>query len=215
SPYQQYAQAGPVPARAEEKAQKTICGCPLIVFVLTCIVAVLSAAVIGLAAGTGVEANRASGCQSRYDLLNTSLATGTASSPAATSTSYNSLTNGCTDNPDKVTKTIYKSFKYLGAETFVMYCNRDTPHNPLMGLFVADFNGCMDACASWSRYVPDTMNSSSVNSTCQAVSYIPLWNDREAALKGTAPGNCYLKAGPQNETGLLVKNIGTEVHAAI
>ncbi len=104
----------------------------------------------------------------------------------------------------------------LGSQRYVIYCNHDTPNDPLIGLFVADFSSCMDACASWTKYEPAVLDSTTVvNATCEAVSFIPLWTDRSKALTGGAPGNCYLKAGPQNETGLLVKDIGTEVHAGL
>ncbi len=85
-----------------------------------------------------------------------------------------------------------------------------------MSIFASDFNTCMDACASWSKYMPGVLDSNTaINATCQGVSFIPLWTVKANASAGGAPGNCYLKPGPQNETALETKDIGTEVHAAI
>jgi hypothetical protein len=97
-----------------------------------------------------------------------------------------------------------------------MYCNSDTVYGPLMSLFVGDFDDCMDACASYSYYTAsDFSNGTLVNQTCAAVSFVPLWTNRTAAFIGGAPGNCYLKPGPQNRTALYTPNIGTECHSAI
>jgi hypothetical protein len=95
-----------------------------------------------------------------------------------------------------------------------MYCNRDTPGGPLLSLFAADFNTCMDACSAYTKYEP-SMFGSNANTTCAGVSFIPLWTAKANASAGGAPGNCYLKPAPQNVSGLSVPNIGTEVHAAI
>lgn len=89
-----------------------------------------------------------------------------------------------------------------------MYCNHDTPNPPLYSLFVTDFNGCMDACAAWNSYSESKTN-------CSGVSFIPLWSIYANALKGKAPGDCYLKPGPQNQTALTKPDIGTECHAGI
>jgi hypothetical protein len=75
----------------------------------------------------------------------------------------------------------------------------------------------MDACAAYTKYVPSANGngSSDANATCQAVSFIPAWTNKLTAERGGAPGNCYLKPGPQNETGLNVPEIGVDCHAAI
>ena len=81
----------------------------------------------------------------------------------------------------------------------------------------------MDACAAYTKYVPASFsgNSSSgsdtvvANTTCEAVSFIPAWTSKVTANQGGAPGNCYLKGGPQNETGLTTPNIGVDCHAAV
>jgi hypothetical protein len=72
----------------------------------------------------------------------------------------------------------------------------------------------MDACAAWTTYLPRSFNNTA-NATCEAVSFIPAWTSKVTASDGKAPGNCYLKGGPQNETGLKVPNIGTDCHAGV
>jgi len=54
----------PMPARTKPTTAK-ICGCAPIVFILSCIIALLSVAVVGLAAGTGIESNRANEAASK------------------------------------------------------------------------------------------------------------------------------------------------------
>lgn len=84
---------------------RTICGCTLLVFILSCIIALLSAAVIGLAAATGIEAQRASSAVSSLAALNAT-ATSTGTSPTATAV----LDDGCSNNAANVNKTLYTSF---------------------------------------------------------------------------------------------------------
>jgi hypothetical protein len=72
----------------------------------------------------------------------------------------------------------------------------------------------MDACAAYTKYVPSSFGNSN-NATCAAVSFIPAWTSNVTALAGGAPGNCYLKAGPQTEGELKTPNIGVDCHAAI
>lgn len=83
-----------------------------------------------------------------------------------------------------------------------------------MSLFAADFDACMDSCASYSFYEPKFFGNN-VNTTCGGVSFIPLWTQKANATTGKAPGNCYLKPAPQNVNNLTIPNIGTECHAAI
>ncbi len=109
----------------------------------------------------------------------------------------------------------------LGTFKFTRYCNRDAPNTPLMSLFVPDFATCMDACASYTHYMPGTLgaalpsNTTNLNTTCAAVSYIPAWGVKSVALAGGAPGNCYLKPGPQEVGKLTTPNIGVDCHAAV
>lgn len=201
-------------------------------FLLSCAIAILFAAVIGLAASTGVENIRANDNEKRAAALNASLAAAEAAAASATATaatvtitmdsnpsatSFPVLTNGCSDDPKGTTGKNYTSFPLLGSQTFTMACNKDTIHAPLMGLFVSNFQTCMDACSSYSRSVPNSFGGATgnVNATCGAVSFIPLWTVQDKALAGGAPGNCYLKPGPMGLADLKTANIGTECHSAV
>jgi hypothetical protein len=74
----------------------------------------------------------------------------------------------------------------------------------------------MDACAAYTKYVPKSFSGAgTTNTTCAAVSFIPAWTNKTFANDGGAPGNCYLKPGPQNESALVTPNIGTDCHAAV
>ncbi|KAF7559409.1 hypothetical protein G7046_g4731 [Stylonectria norvegica] len=211
---------------SEKKRKGSICGCSLLVLVLAIIIAVLSAAVIGLAAGTGVATSNYNDANSKLEALRASFSsataqpsatdatatssgtqTATSSSATSTSTSYSNITNGCSDTNEKVTGDTYNP-AFFDKPTFTMYCNHDTPNPALFSLFAPDFNGCMDACAAWNSY-----NTSKAN--CEAVSFIPLWSIVAFAVAGGAPGDCYLKPGPQSKSKLTDPNIGTEVHAAL
>ena len=82
-------------------------------------------------------------------------------------------------------------------------------------MFAANFDTCMDACAAWNKYALGLFGDNGTNKSCDAVSFIPLWTDKGIAQDGAAPGNCYLKPGPQGESNLKSNNIGTEVHSAL
>ncbi|KAG5979117.1 hypothetical protein E4U55_005552 [Claviceps digitariae] len=192
--------------------------CPPIVLVLSVVIAVLSALVVGLAAGTGVAANNYRSEQNRFRDLQASYSslvasrTGSASASASPTGApdYSKISNGCSEDNESTTGTFYRP-DFFGKPRFTMYCNKDAANTPLYSLFTADFNTCMSACASWNSY-----NASANGATsCEAVSFIPLWSDLVMAVKGKAPGDCYLKPGPQSVTKLQTPNIGTECHAAI
>ncbi|KAK2033699.1 hypothetical protein LX32DRAFT_635158 [Colletotrichum zoysiae] len=195
-----------------QKKRKTICGCTFLIFLLSIIIAVLAAAVIGLAAGTGVEASRANQALEKLAALEASggSATATATGASATATGFASITNNCSNNDETTTGQTYTT-DFFGKKTFVQFCNANAPNPPLMSLFTANFDNCMDACAAFTSYEPGFNG----NATCQAVSFIPLWTTAEGAVAGKAPGNCYLKPGPQTQDKLETPNIGTECHAAI
>lgn len=95
--------------------------------------------------------------------------------------------------------------------SYTMYCHRDTPNTPLFSLFAGDFNGCMEACTAWNSY-PETNGTA-----CEAVSFIPYWSVIANAKEGGAPGDCYLKPGPQSKGDLSEPDIGaeTEYHCAL
>ncbi|KAK9422495.1 hypothetical protein SUNI508_00358 [Seiridium unicorne] len=213
SPY-----AGTYPEPVRRSKSGTICGCTLLVFILSTIIALLSAAVIGLAAGTGVEASRANDAEASLSAIKAggAAATTTVTAPAAASTGdFNALDRNCTSNSNGVTGTTYTS-SFFNDATYTIYCNQDTPNTPLQSLFVGNFDDCMDACSSYSDYMPSNFpNSTATNSTCAGVSFIPAWTNRTTAVDGTAPGNCYLKPGVLNSTSLYSPTSGEETHAGI
>ncbi|KAI0467713.1 hypothetical protein F4859DRAFT_493391 [Xylaria cf. heliscus] len=183
------------------EAQRRPYGCPIPVFLLSTAIALLSLAVIGLAVGTGLETRRANISESKL---------------AALTSNLTSIDRGCSANPDAVTGTTYTS-QFLGRQTFKIYCNSNAPIAPLLSLFVGNFDDCIDACAFYSSDMPGNFPnvSRSTNTTCAAVSYIPAWTNRTTAMSNNAPGNCYLKPGPQNATALEQPQNGGIVHAAI
>ncbi|KAK3390505.1 hypothetical protein B0H63DRAFT_519723 [Podospora didyma] len=218
SPFSSHAQT----ATAQNPSKsRTICGCSLLVFILSCIIALLSAACIGLAAGTGIESQRANDATGKFATLSASMAAIAAATPTTTTTgggcvatSTAAIDDNCASDPGGVNKTVYRAFSILSNASFKRYCNLDAPNPPLLSLFTSDFKTCMDACAAYSKYEPGFFGSN-VNTTCSAVSFIPAWTNKTTALLGTAPGNCYLKPGPQSEGNLTTPNIGVSVHAAL
>ncbi|POS75774.1 hypothetical protein DHEL01_v205825 [Diaporthe helianthi] len=205
------------PSDGGKKKKGAICGCSTLVFVLCVIIALLSAAVIGLAAGTGVEASRANTADERVAQLSSSLAAATATAtgdaPSASSTSFARLDRNCSADPSAVTGTTYDAFSLFGNWSFTIQCNKDAKGGPLIALFAPDFDTCMDHCASYNQYIPNLFGSNDTNTTCGGISFIPLWTPKAEALKGSAPGNCYLK--PTQTGDLDTPNIGTECHAAV
>ncbi|KAK8080373.1 hypothetical protein PG997_008191 [Apiospora hydei] len=207
---------GPLPSDlgGRRKESPKIMGCSVVVFTLAAIVAILSAAVIGLAAGTGVEANRANTAESNLAALRANMTNN--SSSGAEGGSYNAITLGCSSNPVGVSGTTYTS-KFFDQSSYQIACNKETPIAPLQGIFVGNFDDCIDACASYTKYTLENFanTTSNTNKTCSGVTFVPGWTDRQTALKGFAPGNCYLKPGPQSKSKLTVPNNGQETHSAI
>ncbi|KAI3318699.1 hypothetical protein HD806DRAFT_511614 [Xylariaceae sp. AK1471] len=190
------------PIEPPRETPKRVCGCSILVLLLSTFIALLSITVIGLAAGTGIQTNRANNAESRLATLMSNLS---------------NIDRGCSANPDAVTATSYTS-KFFSRPTYQIYCNNDAPNPPLQSFFVGNFDDCMDACASYSAYTPGNFPNNTIprNSTCSGVSFIPDWTNRTTAVAGNAPGNCYLKPGPQNTTALTHPNSnGPAVHAAI
>jgi hypothetical protein len=106
-PFSQHAMTDP----STKRSKGVICGCNLLVFILSCIIALLSAAVIGLAAGTGVEAHRANDATNKLASISASQPTKTTTvTAAATPTSFNDIDRGCSNDPDGVSGTGYTSF---------------------------------------------------------------------------------------------------------
>ncbi|KAL7791880.1 hypothetical protein V8C37DRAFT_402747 [Trichoderma ceciliae] len=212
----------------ETKKTAATAGGISLVLVLSIIIAILSAAVIGLAAGTGVATKNYNDANSKLRVLSSSLAAAqatpppnktpdsistpvsTGSSPSSTATDWNGITNGCSDDAQDVSGLIYTSQSFASTN-FTIHCNKDTINAPLFSIFAPNFNGCMDACAAW-----NTAYSKTTTNTCVAVSFVPSWSVVATALAGHAPGDCYLKPGPQTSKNLTTPNIGGgEVHAAI
>ncbi|TLS29712.1 hypothetical protein PpBr36_01247, partial [Pyricularia pennisetigena] len=201
---------------AEQSKKKTLCGCSVIVFVLSVIIAVLVAAVVGLATGTGIQTARLNEATDKVQSLQASKAsisspTGTGNAPAATTTAV--IDNGCSSNPAAVNGKVYTAFELVGSANFTMRCDKDVDAPVLMSLFASDFNNCMDSCSSWTMYAP-RMFGKNENTTCTGVSFIPLWTTKPNALKGGAPGNCYLKKNATTSS-FQTANAGTPVHGAV
>ncbi|KAF3350584.1 hypothetical protein VD0002_g4573 [Verticillium dahliae] len=207
------------------KAKRTFCGCTILVLILSIIIAALSAAVIGLAVGTGVQTNRANDAKEKLNALSAEAAaagpattTVTVSEAVPTETSFSAITHGCSDEKDATSGTDYTTH-FSDKVTFTMFCNSNAPpYAPLLALAVPDFDRCMDACASYTKYIKGTFesDSDSVNATCTAVSFIPAWTSKEEAINANAEGNCYLKSGQQRRSALEpVKPGPGETHAAI
>ncbi|KAI8953082.1 hypothetical protein F4801DRAFT_538402 [Xylaria longipes] len=182
-------------------APRRACGCPILVFLLSITIALLSAAVIGLAVGTGLQTSRVHNSESKLAALMSNL-------------TY--VDRGCSTSPGAVTGTTYTS-QFLSMPTFKIFCNANAPNSPLLSLFVGNFDDCIDACAFYSNYTAGNFPnaSSTANITCAGVSYLPEWTNRTSAMMVNAPGNCYLKPGPQNATALEQPQGGGIVHAAI
>ncbi|KAM0480448.1 hypothetical protein ACHAPX_004279 [Trichoderma viride] len=216
--YQAPGSADPEKTHAPAAAAATVCGISLILL-LSIVIAILSAAVIGLAAGTGVAASNYNDAKAHVRQLSASLAaaqargTPTSSSGGSSKTSaptdWNSITNGCSDNPGDVNGTRYTSQSFDNTN-FTMYCDKDTHSlSPVFSLFANTFQGCMDACAGWNHY-------NTTKGKCVGVSFIPEWSVLATALTGGAPGDCYLKPSPLSTHNLTDPNIGGgEVHTGL
>lgn len=102
-----------------KKKSGMILGCTTLVFVLCVAIAILAAAVVGLAAGTGVEAHRADAAEARADQYQASASraavTVTVTSSAPTSTSFADIDDNCSGNPEGVTGTTYKAFSGMSS----------------------------------------------------------------------------------------------------
>lgn len=102
--------------------RRTICGCSALVFMLSAIIAFLSAAVIGLAAGTGIFATKYNDAHSK--VADGSSATTTSSATSPTSTDFSANTMGCADHADSTDGDEYKSIrKARWAQGFKTSCS--------------------------------------------------------------------------------------------
>lgn len=106
----------PAGEHGPQKSRKTICGCTFLVFVLSVIIAVLAAAVIGLAAGTGVQSSRGDNALEQLEALQAAASgttrpsatvTVTAASSSATATGFASISNNCSNKDETTTGQTY------------------------------------------------------------------------------------------------------------
>ncbi|KAK4181841.1 hypothetical protein QBC36DRAFT_305886 [Triangularia setosa] len=310
--------AGPSSSINSEKALprrgKTMFGCTSLVFVLSCIIALLSMAVIGLAAATGIESHRANTNANKMEALATQLNStsqasvegpgvtsgsgskstsdsnsdsepgtgtgpgshsnsnsnsnntgskstsdngsdsgsnsgsgsnsdsdsesntgsttpGSGSNPGSTKTvtvsaavttetitvtptsAISTIDDGCSEEPEKAHGSTYTSYKRFKSLKFTRYCQRDPEGSVLMVIFTSNFQQCMDACASYTTYLPENFPSGGDKTKCDGLSFIPEWADKAVASKENSKGNCYLKSGVKSEGGENGKKV--KVHAAI
>ncbi|KAK0735842.1 hypothetical protein B0T21DRAFT_384597 [Apiosordaria backusii] len=292
--------------KALPRRAKTIFGCTTLVFILSCIIALLSMAVIGLAAATGIESHRANTNANKMIVLTAQLNStsqaslreepvagsgseskstsdsypnsGSDSDPASSNTNPGSKTttsdtgsnsgsnsgsgsnsssgsdsnptsnpssvspggtktitvsaaattetitvtptsalsaidDGCSEDPDKAHGSTYTSYKRFSSLKFTRYCQRDPEGTMLMVIFTTSFQQCMDACASYTTYLPEQFPTGGDKTRCDGLSFIPEWADKAAAAKENSRGNCYLKTGVKSEGGENGKKVA--VHAAI
>lgn len=225
-----YAQNHSSPSAPVPFLKKRLWRCSVKTLLVALLILALLAAVIGLAVGNGILASQLR--QAHVDLDNVAaqrdaLETPTASADGPVKTSYADITNGCSAKkesttgqkyisrcssspssppfhslPNQLTKTVYNN------ETYTMHCNRNAPNAPLYSLFAPDFNACMEACTAWTNY-------NGTSDKCEAVSFVPLWTDLATAAAGNAPGDCYLKGGPQSVGKLEGEGLWTETHSAL
>ncbi|VUC31405.1 unnamed protein product [Clonostachys rosea] len=192
--------------------QKRIFGLPILVFILSVVIAIMGIIIIGLAAGLGVATHNYQQANTNLDAANANLTAATANLSAAKFvTSYSNLTNGCSDRAASVTGTKYSTHSYDFAE-YTMYCNKDSPEGPIFSLFSGSFNSCMEACTTWNKYLDEKNYTSKA---CTTATYIPYWTNILMALGNSAPGDCYLKAGTANLKNFTSTGPDMEVHVAI
>ncbi|KAI1330985.1 hypothetical protein F5Y16DRAFT_321655 [Xylariaceae sp. FL0255] len=201
------------PIETRTKQSRQLWGCSSLVLVLSIAVAILLASTIGLAAGTAVQTNRANSAESKL----TQLMSNTANQTNQTSNAATAIDGGCLTNPNGVSGSNYTSNYSNNKPTYTIFCNNNAPNPPLLSLFVGTLYDCIDACALYTAYIPGNYPNytNPANGTCSGVSFVPAWTNRTAAQVDNAPGNCYLKPGPQNTTALTAGEGPDAVIAAI
>ncbi|KAJ4258205.1 hypothetical protein NW762_008351 [Fusarium torreyae] len=202
----------------EKRSRRGGCSCLVIALIIALVIA--GAAVIGLAAATGVALKRAHDKDSELSALKATAlldatscsgvptATSTDSSPSSTATDADEtvdITNGCSAKKDTISGTTYTSDFFNNAK-FTMYCNTNAPRDPLFSVFAGTFHACIEACSNWNN------NNKTKADTCEGVSFVPFWADIDKAAGNDAPGDCYLKPGPQSKGKL---DDAPDTHAAL
>ncbi|KAF4962447.1 hypothetical protein FSARC_9476 [Fusarium sarcochroum] len=215
---QAHANADSTSSEREKKSRKGGCSCLVIALIIA--LAIACAAVVGLAAATGVAFKRAHDKDAELVALRASAAdvfasssdvptaTSTDSSPSSTATDADEtvdITNGCSAKKDTISGTSYTSDFFNNAK-FTMYCNTNAPRDPIFSLFSGSFHGCIEACSNWNN------NNKTKADTCEGVSFVPFWADIDKAAGNDAPGDCYLKPGPQSKGKL---DDAPDTHAAL
>ena len=77
-----------------------------------------------------------------------------------------------------------------------MYYKTNTPRPPIFSLFTGTFHRYIKAYSNWNN------NNDTKGQTCKAVSFIPFWAKIDNAATSNAPGDYYLKPGPQTKSKL-------------
>ncbi|KAF5024451.1 hypothetical protein F66182_3537 [Fusarium sp. NRRL 66182] len=229
SPYYQHSQA-PVPIKEEttpptdpsvggKASSGRKCSCLVISLIVALVIA--GCAVIGLAAATGVAMKNANDKETELETLRASAAAFSSSDDEPTATASNAspsatddeteesdtpdITNGCSAEEDVMTGRSYTSEFYNNSK-FTIYCNTNAPRDPVFSLFAGSFHGCIEACNNWNNY------NVTKKETCEGVSYVPYWSVIDNAAENSAPGDCYLKPGPQTKGKL---EDAPDTHAAV
>ncbi|KAI0543365.1 hypothetical protein F4679DRAFT_569105 [Xylaria curta] len=117
------------PVERPREALRRFRGCSVLVLALSAIIAILSVAVIGLAAGTGIQTSRTREAESKLAAY------------------LSTIDLGCAADPDSAAGTRYTS-NFYGRQTFGIYCNSDAPNPPLQSFFVGTFGDCIDVSNS-------------------------------------------------------------------
>ncbi|KAH6843427.1 hypothetical protein B0I37DRAFT_217727 [Chaetomium sp. MPI-CAGE-AT-0009] len=203
------------------------------ILILSILVGVLAAAVVGLATATGLMARRASNAESANPqqaingtcpTVTTTAATATATTTVVISTTGASdppapvvdLSNGCSDRNERISGTTYTT-QIFGKVGFIRYCNAQLKEFPIYGMLTLDFEACMDACAAWSSKGPEVLGEDNPNAICGGVRFVPAWTNRTLAWATNARGNCFLHKTPQTVDDLMEPDLKDKVpcHAAI
>ncbi|KAH6640178.1 hypothetical protein F5144DRAFT_87683 [Chaetomium tenue] len=201
------------------------------VLILSILVGVLAAAVVGLATATGLMAKRANDAETAnlsqnavdgtFSTVTTTATTTTTATVIAVSGTASpvpiiDLSNGCGDKNEKISGTTYTT-QIFGKVSYVRYCNAQLKQFPIYGMLTLDFEACMDACAAWSSKGREILGKDNPNAICGGVRFVPAWTNRTLAWATNARGNCFLHKSPQTVDDLQDPDLKDKVpcHAAI
>ncbi|KAK0673074.1 hypothetical protein QBC41DRAFT_396897 [Cercophora samala] len=236
--YQDHAAEKPRPVESGETWSEA--GYKKKILILSVLVGVLAAVVVGLAAATGVMAKKANdNLKLSSELALDGAAEGNEASATRTVTTtvlvapvgdgtsspvpvapIVDITRGCSDKNQKVTGTRYTTELY-GKVTFELHCHAETRNEPFYALSTPNFEACLDACACWSSVMPTVLGDgyeSNNRAKCAAAHFVPLWTNKTEALKKNARGNCFLKPNSPNANtadNLNPCTMGSSCHSGI